>query len=219
MDDTDVINLGFVIKNRAYREALVYSMQSRNRFFVPQHNDQMDQVEQAMYSDTHVLVCDDNIDTLSTFFHEMRVQDHPPRFILLLHSPDEQVIDKYISTGIHGFISFDEGLDKLEECITEVHAGRLYYPSQITQRFLNTLTDKFPYHTNIRNHSSALTPRQNTVIQLIETGCSNKDIARKLRIELATVKNHVHEILNKLNAKNRSEAVAIYRSNHGYSYQ
>jgi two-component system, NarL family, nitrate/nitrite response regulator NarL len=51
-----------------------------------------------------------------------------------------------------------------------------------------------------------LTYREREVLQLIDQGFSNKEIARALSIELGTVKNHVHNILNKLKVARRSEA-------------
>jgi DNA-binding NarL/FixJ family response regulator len=54
-----------------------------------------------------------------------------------------------------------------------------------------------------------LTSREREIVVLIDQGCSNKDIARRLGIEVATVKNHVHNILEKLHARRRSEAAAM----------
>jgi two-component system nitrate/nitrite response regulator NarL len=56
-----------------------------------------------------------------------------------------------------------------------------------------------------------LTARELDVLRLIEEGLSNKEIAAKLSIELATVKNHVHRILEKLHVNRRSEAAARAR--------
>jgi two-component system, NarL family, nitrate/nitrite response regulator NarL len=58
----------------------------------------------------------------------------------------------------------------------------------------------------------ALTPRECEVAELLDAGLSNKEIARKLRIEHATVKNHVHSILDKLQVHKRGQAVARLRS-------
>ena len=57
--------------------------------------------------------------------------------------------------------------------------------------------------------SMPLTLREREIVVLIDQGCSNKDIARRLGIEVATVKNHVHNILEKLHARRRSEAAAM----------
>jgi two-component system, NarL family, nitrate/nitrite response regulator NarL len=51
-----------------------------------------------------------------------------------------------------------------------------------------------------------LTPRECEILEMIELGLSNKEIARKLRIEVGTVKNHVHNILDKMNVRRRNQA-------------
>ena len=67
-------------------------------------------------------------------------------------------------------------------------------------------------------NDSPLTKQQVNVLQLLESGISNKEIARRLHIETATVKNHVHHILQKLQVHSRGEAAAVYRRlYHNYS--
>ena len=56
-----------------------------------------------------------------------------------------------------------------------------------------------------------LTPRERDVLLLIEAGLTNKEIARHLDIELSTVKNHVHNVLEKLRVRHRGEAAARLR--------
>jgi DNA-binding CsgD family transcriptional regulator len=56
-----------------------------------------------------------------------------------------------------------------------------------------------------------LTRREQQILRLIESGLSNKEIAARLGIEVATVKNHVHHLLEKLGARSRAEAVCIGR--------
>jgi DNA-binding NarL/FixJ family response regulator len=59
---------------------------------------------------------------------------------------------------------------------------------------------------------SELTPREQEVARLIEQGMSNKQIARRLVITLATVKNHVHNVLEKLRVRRRGEVGARIRT-------
>ena len=56
-----------------------------------------------------------------------------------------------------------------------------------------------------------LTLRERQVVALIDEGLSNKEIAAELCIELSTVKNHVHHLLEKLGARGRGEAAARMR--------
>jgi ATP/maltotriose-dependent transcriptional regulator MalT len=58
---------------------------------------------------------------------------------------------------------------------------------------------------------TALTARERQIVQLIAQGLSNKEIGSQLFIEVATVKNHVHNILEKLQVTRRGEAVARLR--------
>ena len=56
---------------------------------------------------------------------------------------------------------------------------------------------------------SRLTQREDEIVSLIGAGLSNKEIARQLCISLATVKNHVHNILQKLNIHRRGEVARL----------
>ena len=56
-----------------------------------------------------------------------------------------------------------------------------------------------------------LTSRELEVVELIERGLSNKEIGSELHIEVTTVKNHVHNILEKLQVRRRGDAVATVR--------
>ena len=58
---------------------------------------------------------------------------------------------------------------------------------------------------------SPLTARESEIVQLIDEGLSNKEIAVRLGIEVATVKNHVHNLLEKLRVHRRFEAAARLR--------
>jgi DNA-binding NarL/FixJ family response regulator len=53
-----------------------------------------------------------------------------------------------------------------------------------------------------------LTPREREVLECIGQGFTNQEIASTLLVELGTVKNHVHSILEKLNVSNRDEAAS-----------
>src|SRR5262249_56738057 len=55
---------------------------------------------------------------------------------------------------------------------------------------------------------STLTGREQEILALVDNGLSNKDIARRLNIEVATVKNHVHSVLGKLGVSTRGQAAA-----------
>ena len=59
--------------------------------------------------------------------------------------------------------------------------------------------------------NARLTRRETEIVQLIDQGLSNKEIAQRLGIDIYTVKNHVHNILEKLRVHRRGEAAARMR--------
>jgi two-component system, NarL family, nitrate/nitrite response regulator NarL len=65
--------------------------------------------------------------------------------------------------------------------------------------------------SNGRDAVDGLTRRETEVLGLVEAGLSNQQIASELRIELPTVKHHVHNILEKLSVSRRGEAAALAR--------
>jgi ATP/maltotriose-dependent transcriptional regulator MalT len=56
-----------------------------------------------------------------------------------------------------------------------------------------------------------LTLREEEVLGLVDQGLSNKEIAGRLRVEVSTVKNHVHNLLQKLQVPRRGRASAVFR--------
>jgi DNA-binding NarL/FixJ family response regulator len=62
-----------------------------------------------------------------------------------------------------------------------------------------------------REHD-ALTRREHEIVSLMTAGLSNKEIARQLRIQNATVKNHIHSILGKLQVRRRGQVAARMRA-------
>ncbi|MCQ8896850.1 response regulator transcription factor [Limnobacter humi] len=60
-------------------------------------------------------------------------------------------------------------------------------------------------------HSIQLTHKQQQVMQYLASGLSNKEIARKLDLSPETIKTHLREIFTRMNVKNRTQAVSLYR--------
>ena len=60
----------------------------------------------------------------------------------------------------------------------------------------------------LQRHAHGLTPRELQICGLLQAGQSNKEMARQLQISEATVKNHVHNVLEKLQVRSRWQAAA-----------
>ena len=115
------------------------------------------------------------------------------------------------AAGFSGYVPRESGADELYRCLMDVAGGRMNCAPHITAAMfsrLSHLLQKLP----ARMALPALTARESEILALAEEGISNKEIARQLRISSATVKNHIHNILLKLQVGRRGEAVARLRA-------
>jgi two-component system nitrate/nitrite response regulator NarL len=131
--------------------------------------------------------------------------------IVTLGTPnaDDQVI-AFAEAGVLGFIDGEASVDDLRSGIECAARGEASCPPRIA----TTLLQRLAALTGVQRGASeptGLTRRERQIVQLIAEGMSNKEIARRLCIEVATVKNHVHNILEKLKVSRRSDAVARVR--------
>jgi DNA-binding NarL/FixJ family response regulator len=113
-------------------------------------------------------------------------------------------------SGASAFVTCDDSLVALVETIRSTARGELL----VTPKTAATLLSRVAALGTKNGQEAAdtpLTPRESEVFGLIEEGLSNKQIARRLCIELPTVKQHVHHILEKLQVSRRGEAVARLR--------
>ena len=92
--------------------------------------------------------------------------------------------------------------------------GELLCPPRTAALLLGRLASLAKGETNNLD-GVTLTRREREIVTLIDGGRSNKEIALRLNIEVATVKNHVHRILDKLQVTTRAEAAARLRETGG----
>jgi two-component system nitrate/nitrite response regulator NarL len=138
------------------------------------------------------------------------VADAPEVSFVVLAVPElEQAILDCAEAGIAGYLTRDGSLVDLVDTIRAVASGEARYPAHMVARLLRRIAARPHARPSVR---STLTSRERQVAALLEAGLSNKEIARRLSIELPTVKNHVHNILEKLGVSRRGEAVAKLRS-------
>jgi DNA-binding NarL/FixJ family response regulator len=124
----------------------------------------------------------------------------------------------WAAAGISGYISRNTELHALVSVLTDIINGRQLCPTQIASSMLRW----------IAQHASAapqgaqrpgmnLTLREDEVARLIGAGLSNKEIARRLNISLATTKSHVHNVLSKLKVGRRAQAASCLKTQRGNS--
>jgi DNA-binding NarL/FixJ family response regulator len=129
------------------------------------------------------------------------------KVIIFTDYPDEQNLRDAVKAGASGYLLKKEiqDPDTIVEAIYAVYRGNAYMTPAITAKLLNVIK-------NLRtSREYSLTEREMEILRVIAEGKDNREIAGVLNIHVRTVANHVSNILYKINARNRTEAVAIAR--------
>jgi DNA-binding NarL/FixJ family response regulator len=132
----------------------------------------------------------DAISAIRGEFPEARI------IILTTHAGDVQV-SRALKAGARGYLLKGSLRNELLETIRAVHAGQRRVSSEVAAEIAEHSTD------------DALTPREVDVLRLVAKGNANKEIAAQLSLSEETVKSHIRNILAKLEANDRTHAVAI----------
>ncbi len=129
--------------------------------------------------------------------------------ILTVHDEDEKLFEA-IKAGASGYVLKSTNSADFLRAVRSTLAGEAPLPPKLATRLLEEFARlaKRPEPAS-SSETSDLTPRELQVLQLIATGASDKDIASQLTLSLHTVKTHVRNILGKMQAANRHQAVSL----------
>jgi DNA-binding NarL/FixJ family response regulator len=119
------------------------------------------------------------------------------RMIVLSSHEGDVDIRRALDAGAQGYVVKGMAREELLEVIRMVHAGKKRLPAAIAQTLAEHIS------------GDMISPREIEVLSLISAGKRNKEIAAELSIAEDTVKMHVRNILSKLQASDRTEAVTI----------
>ncbi len=131
--------------------------------------------------------------------------------VLGIAEDDEEHIVSFAEAGVAGYHSRNESLDGLLRLIRNVADGGTSCPPNVSAILLRRLSE-LAAQRQPASKELVLTAREIQILRMLEMGLSNKDIGERLCIAVHTVKNHVHNLLNKLGVRTRSEAAAYLRN-------
>ena len=138
--------------------------------------------------------------------------DPGARILVLTSFADDEQIFPAIKAGAMGYLLKDSAPPELLRAIREIDAGESYLHPTIARRVLQELHQPAVSHPG--QTGEPLSERELEVIALVAEGLSNQEIADRLFISERTVRNHVGNILAKLQLANRTQA-ALYAVREG----
>ena len=137
---------------------------------------------------------------------------HAKVVLLTVHDEEESVYEA-IKMGAVGYLLKDLEPDLLYGLIRSVAAGQVAISPAIAGKLLKDLTERRETDAPAAR-PQVITPREKEVLELVVAGLGNKEIAQRLCISESTVRNHLHNILDKLHLQNRVQ-LAMYASREG----
>ena len=119
-----------------------------------------------------------------------------------IYEDSEQVFDA-LSAGASGYLLKKTPKEKILEALRELYEGGSPMNTHIARKLVNY----FQREKEIRNTAAQLSPREREVLELLSKGFLYKEIGDRLNITTGTVRQHIHNIYEKLHVQNRTEAV------------
>jgi two-component system, NarL family, nitrate/nitrite response regulator NarL len=129
---------------------------------------------------------------------------------LALSSEGEPDVVTCAEAGIEGYLGLDASVADVVRAVEHAMRGEVLCSPRVAGTLVRRVADAARRPGGVETTAS-LTSREREIAELLDAGLSNKEIARRLSIRLATVKNHVHNILEKLQVRRRGEVAGVFR--------
>jgi two-component system nitrate/nitrite response regulator NarL len=142
---------------------------------------------------------------------EVNSDSLPTRVIVVTAVEREPDLVRAMRLGARGIVQKQNASDLLVKSIRRVHSGEIWLNNRLTAEVMKAFTKSSDI--GARQGKALLSDREREVVLLIAQGCRNKEIGEKLFISEQTVKNHLHNIFDKLGVSDRLE-LAFYAIQH-----
>jgi two-component system nitrate/nitrite response regulator NarL len=157
------------------------------------------------------VVLHDMTSTESTSAARLLSESHDLRVLALTLPNREDALLVCVELGVSGFVTVDAPTEELVSALESMARGEMLCSPSFSAALLRRAAD-LSRRAETPEDELPLTAREREIVRLIAEGLSNKQIAQRLGIHLATVKNHVQHILEKLGVHSRLEVMARLRA-------
>jgi two-component system, NarL family, nitrate/nitrite response regulator NarL len=142
---------------------------------------------------------------------EVNFDTLPTRVIVLTAAEDDRDVVRAMRLGARGVVLKQSASDLLLKSIRKVHEGEIWLDNRMTAEVIDAF--KKSSEAGQRREKPLLSDREKEIVQLVAQGFRNREIGEKLFISEQTVKNHLHNIFDKLGVSDRLE-LALYAIHH-----
>jgi DNA-binding NarL/FixJ family response regulator len=203
---TSIIRVLVASDVRLYRDGLVWSIAATGRLQVLGSADTATSaLERVQDMAVDVLLVDMSMDGALSLIHAVKVSQPEIHIVAYTVGLDDHSVLRCIEAGAGGYVSRDGTVDDLVATVESVVRGETRCSPRLAAALFRRVTSLAQSDASERNPAVALTQRELQIVDLIARGLSNKEIASQLGLEIATAKNHVHHILEKLQVRRRSQ--------------
>jgi two-component system, NarL family, nitrate/nitrite response regulator NarL len=134
---------------------------------------------------------------------EIKFYSLPTRTIVLTAAEDDREVIRAMRLGARGVVLKQSASELLVKSIRKVHDGEIWLDNRATAKVIDAL--KKSTQSGRRLEKPPLSHREKEVVQLVAQGFHNREVGEKLLISEQTVKNHLHNIFDKLGVSDRLE--------------
>jgi len=142
---------------------------------------------------------------------EVNFDTLPTRVIVLTAAEDDRDVVRAMRLGARGVVLKQSASDLLLKSIRKVSEGEIWLDNRMTAEVIDAF--KKSSESGQRREKPLLSDREKEIVQLVAQGFRNREIGEKLFISEQTVKNHLHNIFDKLGVSDRLE-LALYAIHH-----
>jgi DNA-binding NarL/FixJ family response regulator len=142
---------------------------------------------------------------------EVNFDTLPTRVIVLTAAEDDRDVVRAMRLGARGVVLKQSASDLLLKSIRKVSDGEIWLDNRMTAEVIDAF--KKSSESGQRREKPLLSDREKEIVQLVAQGFRNREIGEKLFISEQTVKNHLHNIFDKLGVSDRLE-LALYAIHH-----
>ncbi len=215
-ESSDVIRLVIADDIPLFREMLVHTLEEEEDIEIIAHaSDGIEAVEACRQHRPHIILLDVEMPRMNGVEATKAIVAECPetRVVILTAYEDDQLILELIQAGATGYLVKDTHVDEVVKAIRVAHDGESLIQPRVAQKILKMMVSmpsgsgEVSVKKEVQEKLDRLTAREREVLEGIACGLNNKELAVHFCIGHTTVKTHVNRMMQKLELRDRVEAV------------